>query len=168
VDLFAVHRQATGFGLDRSTKLPGDKWAVRHRSDHISTTRYSNSQNASVAEQLVLRTQFKSGREKIHRYLQEHHRKHRITRALNFPVGAQMGTSQVISILQELPVDGNLLVWGLGNDSPFWNNATTGRVAFLEDDIPLKKAGALWYDTITEKYPELEAYKVHYKTDNND
>jgi len=81
------------------------------------------------------------------------------------PAGTQMGHEQMAAIRDALGPNGNLLVWGLGNDSPFWNDATTGRVAFLEDDIPEAKAGTLWYDVITRKYPFLEAYKVHYHTD---
>lgn len=81
------------------------------------------------------------------------------------PPGTQMGPEQIASIKRALGPKGNLLVWGLGNDSPFWNDATTGRVAFIEDDIPDAKAGTQWYNVITRKYPFLEAYKVHYHTD---
>jgi len=74
------------------------------------------------------------------------------------PEGTQMGNEQIHEILSVLPKDGNLLVWGLGNDSPFWHNSTNGKVVFIEDDIPEKKAGTLWFDVITSKYPFLEAY----------
>lgn len=72
--------------------------------------------------------------------------------------------------LSFLPDTGNLLVWGLGRDSPFWTRTTTkGRVIFLEDggDIPSLKyqSGTLWYDEIMQLHPELESYKVHYTTD---
>ena len=66
------------------------------------------------------------------------------------PAGTQMGHEQMAAIRDALGPNGNLLVWGLGNDSPFWNDATTGRVAFLEDDIPEAKAGTLWYDVIID------------------
>ena len=81
------------------------------------------------------------------------------------PPGTQMGRKQIHEILSVLPKNGNLLVWGLGNDSPFWNDSTEGKVVFIEDDIPEKKAGTLWFDVITSKYNFLEAYKVHYTTD---
>ena len=81
------------------------------------------------------------------------------------PEGTQMGREQIKEILSVLPKDGNLLVWGLGNDSPFWHDSTDGKVVFIEDDIPEKKAGTLWFDLITSKYPFLEAQKVHYTTD---
>jgi len=81
---------------------------------------------------------------------------------------AQMGLNQVETILTALPKDGNLLVWGLGHDSAFWDNATSGRVVFLEDDFPQKKDGTLWYDEIMGQYPHLESYKVHYTTKNNE
>ena len=80
------------------------------------------------------------------------------------PRGTQMGNEQIKEILDVLPVDGNLLVWGLGNDSPFWHDSTLGRVVFIEDDIPLPKSGTLWYDKIITAYNFLEAYKVHYST----
>jgi len=78
------------------------------------------------------------------------------------PAGTQMSIGQIEQILAVLPENGNLLVWGLGNDSPFWHNATAGRVVFIEDDVV--QAETLWYDIITRKFPFLEAYKVHYST----
>lgn len=81
------------------------------------------------------------------------------------PKGTQMGEAQIAKIKQAIPPGGNLLVWGLGNDSPFWNDITTGKVVFLEDDIPFTKAGTQWFDTITARYPFLEAYKMHYTTE---
>jgi hypothetical protein len=87
-------------------------------------------------------------------------------RSMKKPKGTQMGDEQIEYIAEMLPLDGNLLVWGLGNDSPFWNQMTSGKVVFLEDDIPEEKDGTLWYDVITEKYPFLDAHKVHYTTEN--
>ena len=78
------------------------------------------------------------------------------------PAGTQMSRGQIQQILAVLPENGSLLVWGLGNDSPFWHNTTTGRVVFIEDDVV--QAKTLWYDIITRKFPFLEAYKVHYTT----
>jgi len=83
----------------------------------------------------------------------------------NPPVGTQMGEDQISAIQRALGPGGNLLVYGLGNDSPFWNDLTTGRVVFLEDDIPEEKNGVLWYDVVMQKYPWLEAYTVHYETE---
>lgn len=49
-----------------------------------------------------------------------------------------------------------MLVFGLGNDSPFWCGANRqGRTVFLEDFHP-------WYEKITTKFPDIEAYKVSY------
>jgi hypothetical protein len=87
-------------------------------------------------------------------------------RSMEKPKGTQMGDVQIAYIADVLPLDGNLLVWGLGNDSPFWNQMTSGKVVFLEDDIPEEKDGTLWYDVITEKYPFLDAHKMHYTTEN--
>lgn len=88
---------------------------------------------------------------------------------------AQMGWDQVQNILEHLPIDGNLLVWGLGNDSPFWNTATSGTVVFLEDAtwdtnlIPSptdSKTQIRWFDLVTQQHPELQAYTVQYTTRN--
>ena len=86
----------------------------------------------------------------------------------SYPKDAQMGTKQMDNIMSVLPISGNLLVWGLGNDSPYWHNSTSGKVVFLEDDDPTTKEGILWYDYITSQYPYLNAYKVHYTTKNDD
>jgi glucuronoxylan 4-O-methyltransferase len=85
-----------------------------------------------------------------------------------FPKEAQMGWNQVESILSVLPKDGNLLVWGLGRDSVFWNGVTTGRVIFLEDgtwDVNLWN-GKHWLDVISAANPQLEAYAMEYTTTN--
>lgn len=85
-----------------------------------------------------------------------------------FPVGAQMGWNQVEKILAALPENGNLLVWGLGNDSPFWHGATTGRVVFLEDGSGSRNlvGGKRWFDVVTAANPQLEAFTVEYTTEN--
>ena len=84
-----------------------------------------------------------------------------------YPTNAQMGSEQIDHILDVLSPTGNLLVWGLGNDSPYWHNVTSGKVMFLEDDFPLKKDGILWYDHILDMFPFLTAYQVHYSTENS-
>jgi uncharacterized protein (TIGR01627 family) len=84
-----------------------------------------------------------------------------------YPDGAQMGTEQMDSITSVLPPTGNLLVWGLGNDSPYWHSVTDGTVIFLEDDNEAEKDGVMWYDSIVSKYPYLNSHKVHYTTKNN-
>ena len=43
-----------------------------------------------------------------------------------------MGDAQIAQILSVLGVGGNMLVFGLGNDSPFWHDSTDGQVIFLE------------------------------------
>lgn len=82
----------------------------------------------------------------------------------DLPTGMQMGISQVNKIIESLQntsdsfsINANLLVWGIGNDSPFWHNMTTGKVIFLEDN-------PRWFTKITKAYPYLEAYKVTYST----
>mmetsp|Transcript_9166 Transcript_9166/g.20705 ORF Transcript_9166/g.20705 Transcript_9166/m.20705 type:complete len:393 (+) Transcript_9166:85-1263(+) len=49
----------------------------------------------------------------------------------------------------------NLLVWGLGNDSPFWIQSTKGRVVFLENNSG-------WFGKMKKGNPSLEAYMVDY------
>jgi hypothetical protein len=86
------------------------------------------------------------------------------------PQKTQMGWDQIRTILANLPMDGNLLVWGLGYDSPFWSRTTTGRVAFLEDGSFGTNLinGKRWFDLVIEKYPNLEAYPINYTTKNTD
>ncbi|KAL4226316.1 hypothetical protein ACF0H5_014299 [Mactra antiquata] len=74
------------------------------------------------------------------------------------PPGTQMGQQQIDKILSVLPRNGNLLVWGLGNDSPFWHDSTDGKVAFIEE------SGTPWFAKITSKYPFLNALEVKYST----
>ena len=80
---------------------------------------------------------------------------------ISLPPGTQMAKEQVAAILKVLPKAGNLLVWGLGNDSPFWHEKTKGKVIFIEPK-------GLWYDKIKHKFPYLEAYTVKYTTDIED
>lgn len=87
------------------------------------------------------------------------------------PRGMQIGPSQVAAIRRSIPPQGNLLVWGLGNDSPFWNDITSGRVAFLEPGVSVANNGVdeqsganSWFGQIMAKYPWLEAHKVVYTT----
>ena len=76
----------------------------------------------------------------------------------SLPPGTQMGEQQVAAITKVLPQAGNLLVWGLGNDSPFWHDSTKGKVIFIEPK-------GFWYDKVKNKFPYLEAYSVKYTTE---
>jgi uncharacterized protein (TIGR01627 family) len=75
----------------------------------------------------------------------------------SLPRGTQMGEQQVAAITKVLPQNGNLLVWGLGNDSPFWHDITQGKVIFIEPK-------GFWFDKMKNSYPYLEAYPVKYTT----
>ena len=92
-----------------------------------------------------------------------------------------MSPNQILSILNSLPqpspsnpINPNLLVFGLGNDSPMWHNSILllsdpsispkGRAVFIEDDSPSKKNGIHWYTETTGKYNFLEGYTVNYQT----
>jgi len=72
--------------------------------------------------------------------------------------GIQLKPAEVIKIFKAIGKfdQCKMLVFGLGNDSPFWCSANgDGRTVFLEDFQP-------WYDKITTKYPDIEAYPVSY------
>jgi len=72
--------------------------------------------------------------------------------------GIQLRAAELIKIFHAIDKfeQCNMLVFGLGNDSPFWCKANgKGRTVFLEDFQP-------WYDKITTRYPEIEAYPVSY------
>jgi len=72
--------------------------------------------------------------------------------------GIQLKPAEIIKVFHAIESfeSCNMLVFGLGNDSPFWCEANRqGRTVFLEDFQP-------WYDKITLKHPEIEAYTVNY------
>lgn len=72
--------------------------------------------------------------------------------------GIQLRSAELIKIFHAIGKfdQCKLLVFGLGNDSPFWCIANKkGRTVFLEDYRP-------WHDKITTRYPEIEAYPVSY------
>ena len=48
------------------------------------------------------------------------------------PPGMQMGLKQIERIRAAIPEGGNVLIFGFGNDSPYWDASTTGRETFLE------------------------------------
>lgn len=79
------------------------------------------------------------------------------TYAVDLPTNMQLQPNQVKAILDKLPENGNILVWGVGHDSVFWQSSTKGRVVFLEDHPK-------WHKQIQDKYPQLEIYKVTYNT----
>lgn len=54
------------------------------------------------------------------------------------PIDMQMGLSQIGNILNFLPLTGNLLVFGLGNDSFYWHDVTKGTVSFIEGGEKLR------------------------------
>lgn len=72
--------------------------------------------------------------------------------------GIQLEYAEIIKIFHAMAEfrPCHMLVFGLGNDSPFWKDANgNGRTVFLEDFRP-------WYDKITTTYPDIEAYPVSY------
>jgi hypothetical protein len=72
--------------------------------------------------------------------------------------GIQLEPAELIKIFNAMAEfrHCNMLVFGLGYDSQFWNEANqNGRTVFLEDFQP-------WYDKIITRYPDLEAYPVSY------
>jgi len=72
--------------------------------------------------------------------------------------GIQLKMAEILKVKECLDSYENcrFLVFGLGNDSPFWNEINaSGSTLFLEDYSP-------WFDRITGAYPQLEAKLVHY------
>jgi len=72
--------------------------------------------------------------------------------------GIQLKVRELLRIVHAIRSSGNcrLLVFGMGYDSPFWRRINrNGSTVFLEDYEP-------WFDKISFKYPDLEAYLVSY------
>ena len=72
--------------------------------------------------------------------------------------GIQLRPAEIIKIAHAIRQFDHckMLVFGLGNDSPFWYEINSkGRTVFLEDFQP-------WFDKITGEYPRIEAYPVSY------
>jgi hypothetical protein len=82
----------------------------------------------------------------------------RVVRLRNRHEGIQLRPAELIKIVHAIGKFErcNLLIFGLGNDSPLWVEANSqGRTVFLEDYKP-------WYDKITTLLPLIEAYQVSY------
>lgn len=82
----------------------------------------------------------------------------RVIKLRNQHSGIQLRPAELIKVFNAINEFEHcrMLVFGLGNDSPFWCDANeNGRTTFLEDYQP-------WYDKITKKYPDIEAYPVTY------
>jgi hypothetical protein len=82
----------------------------------------------------------------------------KVVRLRNKHGGIQLRPAELIKIFHAIGrfEKCNLLIFGLGNDSPFWIEANgQGRTVFLEDYKP-------WYDKITVSFPGIEAYAVSY------
>lgn len=72
--------------------------------------------------------------------------------------GIQLKMAEILKIYRAIHTFEacNMLIFGLGNDSPFWRSINgKGRTVFLEDFKP-------WFEKITEKYPGIEAYQITY------
>lgn len=82
----------------------------------------------------------------------------RIRRIRSAYEGIQLKAAELIKIYRAISEfeSCSLLIFGLGNDSPFWCRVNhRGRTVFLEDVKP-------WYDRICSGHPEIEAYEVSY------
>jgi len=72
--------------------------------------------------------------------------------------GIQMETPEISTILRSITPPLNLLVFGVGNDSPLWHCINKGgKTVFIEDRMD-------WFIKKKKEYPFLEAYIVEYKT----
>jgi len=82
----------------------------------------------------------------------------RVLRVRNSFDGIQLRPAELLKITHAVSEfeSCNMLVFGLGYDSPFWSRVNgRGRTVFLEDSEP-------WYERICSIHPELEAHKVTY------
>jgi len=79
------------------------------------------------------------------------------------PPDAQVSAAQALAVRAALRrrsasggrISASLLVFGLGNDAPMWQNMTSGRVAFVEDS-------PLWVERVVARFPRVEAHVVNY------
>jgi hypothetical protein len=73
-------------------------------------------------------------------------------------LGIQMHANEVFFIARAIRPPVNFLVFGMGNDSPFWFKLNRrGRTVFVEDQEE-------WFRKIRGENPFLEAYQVRYGT----
>jgi len=73
-------------------------------------------------------------------------------------LGIQMHANELFFIARTIKPPTNFLVFGMGNDSPFWSSLNRrGRTVFIEDQPE-------WFDKIKLQHPSLEAYLVDYGT----
>jgi glycosyltransferase involved in cell wall biosynthesis len=74
----------------------------------------------------------------------------------------QLHANELYAVRRALVPPQKLLVFGLGRDSIFWHEANSGgRTVFLEDDPG-------WLRDMASAWPELEAYRVSYGTEQKD
>jgi glucuronoxylan 4-O-methyltransferase len=70
----------------------------------------------------------------------------------------QMKPAELLEIVRNIVPPANLLVFGLGNDSTFWERKNPrGRTVFLEDQDR-------WIRFLSAKHPFLEVHKIQYGT----
>ncbi|MEZ5069603.1 MAG: hypothetical protein R2751_01200 [Bacteroidales bacterium] len=82
----------------------------------------------------------------------------RIARLRKCYEGIQLKTAELIRIAHAIEErEGcHMLVFGMGNDSPFWEEINKkGRTVFLEDFQP-------WFNKISHRFPDIEAYPIAY------
>ncbi len=75
--------------------------------------------------------------------------------------GTLMTSSQVRRVIDAIQQTGkgkgiNLLVFGLGRDSAYWNRVNSGGYTIFVEDSPV------WIDMVTKDYPELQGKVVQY------
>jgi glucuronoxylan 4-O-methyltransferase len=72
--------------------------------------------------------------------------------------GIQLHANEIFFIARAIRPPVNFLIFGMGNDSPFWSELNhRGRTVFVEDQED-------WFHRIRGENPRLEAYLVKYGT----
>jgi Nucleotide-diphospho-sugar transferase/Polysaccharide biosynthesis len=139
----------------KSSRILAD-WHVQH---HAAETRYQ----AHYEKVQWLPYEYMRSRQFLVQYLQVHH-PDRVAAAFADAHDSWMERPQRVdrsvasAILAVLPPQGNVLVWGLDDDGPFWHTSTTGQVTIL-DQRPTPEIAS----KLSRSHPYLSFEAVSYR-----
>jgi Nucleotide-diphospho-sugar transferase/Polysaccharide biosynthesis len=110
----------------KSSRILAD-WHVRH---HDAETRYQ----AHYEKVQWLPYEYMRSRQFLVQYLQTNHLERVLAAAHHgwMERPRRVDRSVTNAVLAALPPQGNVLVWGLDDDGPFWHTSTTGQVTILD------------------------------------
>lgn len=122
-------------------------WKVKH---WVFQQRY----HTDTTDAQWLPTEYERGRIAIKQYLAQHYPGYENKVIDSIPAPQKMEAHLVDAIQSVLIPNGNLLVWAVDIDSPYWHRATSGRVAFLDDRLMKRTMEA------TAAHPYMEVYRI--------